>query len=65
MNAITVANVWKPVFVAAAVRNVRQFVRIVMKNAPIVRMQKSVADVMFVRIALAEKETSAITVKPV
>lgn len=43
----------------------RQFVRIVMKNARIVRMRKSAADVMFVRIALAEKEASAITVKPV
>ena len=50
---------------AAAVRNVRRFVLIVMKNVPTVQMRKSVADVIYVRIALAEKEISAITVKAV
>ena len=64
-TVITAENVQILVSAEEAVRNVPQSVRIVMRNAPIVRMRKSAADAMFVRIAPGAKGISAITVKPV
>lgn len=46
-------------------RNVRRFVRIVMKNVPIVLMQRFAVDVMYVKTVSAGTVISVITVKPV